>query len=189
MCDEVALQLLIGQSTSIDWTNSSLSENASIESILSYIAKWIGVEFYLNCDNRIFIPTVHFIDATSYQTPSSNLTAGDFAYTLVGLLSKSVENRQTILDNFYDQAYYSKLFRFPTIASANEESVKLVLPLPTELDLDDPDPNLDEYIQLWLNSFYGESEWGSYTTGFNNEMVPLTNPSYLAGHTCSRHPI
>lgn len=187
MCDTEALAAL-GLDESI--TPLSLADlvdsTTSTPEVLQILCKWLVQEFYLSCDGRVYNTATDFVDVRQYIDPSSNKYGHEVAQTLLDKFDTDLASVQEILTNF--QSYSeSNYFSFPVISSITSGEVgadsaedsgyaTIVLRLPVSST-----DNLESRVQLWLDNFYGDSQWGAYTTSMDGAMVTMSNPKYLAG--------
>lgn len=179
MCDTDALAL-VGISTplTLETVSTVVTEESSIAQVLQVLCQWLVQDFYFACDNRRFNTATDFVNVTDYQDPSSNKYGHQVAQTLLlGAFDPSWASVQAIAADFQTLAD-AKTFSFPVITNVDATSgyVTIALRLPTNSA-----DGLEDQVPTWLYNFYGDSQWGAYTTTLDGTMTTLSDPAYRAG--------
>jgi hypothetical protein len=178
MCDTDALALVsIAAPITTDSLTTLLDETSSTADVLAVLCQWLIQDFYFACSNRRFNTATDFVDVTDYQDPSSNKYGHQVAQVLLGSFDPTWASVQDISANFQALAD-AKTFSFPVITNVDAGGgyVTIALRLPTS-SID----GLEDQVSTWLYNFYGDSQWGAYTTTLDGDMTTLSDPEYLAG--------
>jgi hypothetical protein len=181
MCDTGALAALqLDASISQQTLTDILSSSSSTTEVLQILCKWLVQEFYLSCKNRLFNTATDFVDVRQYVDPSTNKYGHETAQSLLGQFDPSWASVQEIQTNFHLLAA-SNYFSFPVITGVTSvgggEStgyVTVAFRLPSSSTT-----GLESYVQSWLHNFYGDSQWGAYTTSMDGAMTTMGDPTYI----------
>ena len=178
MCDTDALNALgLRVPITSKYLDENLTSSSSTTEILSALCVWLVQEFYLDCDSRTFNTATDFVDVREYDDPDSNKTGAQVASQLLQNFNASWESVQEITSKF-DSFASAKFFSFPVLTKVDASSGYATLALKLPINTID---GLEPYVQTWLDNFYGDSQWGAYSTNMTNGMSKLENPLYKAG--------